>query len=267
MTIQSLERAIDLLRVLSVAGVNGRRLVDLQRETGLSKPTVHRILDTLRQHHWIEQVEETRLYRLGPGLGALGWVASRQLQDLRELAEDDMLAVAERTGDTTFLIVRSGYEGVCIDRQSGAYPVKAFTVDVGTRRPLGVGAGGIAVLAAMDATESAAILQELKPRLGVTAAQVHQAVSLARDKGYAYSDGLVLAGVRGLAVPLIDLRGKPIGALSYAAISERVTPARLPELLRLLHHHARRIEQKLASAATQVAPLHKIVRKSGRHRG
>lgn len=263
-TTQSLDRAIDLLRVLSAAGADGRRLVDLQRETGLSKPTVHRLLDTLRQHGWVEQVEETRCYRLGPELGVLGWTAARRLQDLRELAEEDMLAVAERTGDTSFLIVRSGHESVCIDRQSGSYPVKAFTVDVGTRRPLGVGAGGIAILAAMEANECDAILQGLKPRPGVAAEQVLKAVALARDEGHAFSDGLVLAGVRGLAVPLIDVRGKPVGALSYAAIRERVTAARLPELVRVLHLHARRIERKLASAAMQGAPARHVVRASKR---
>jgi DNA-binding IclR family transcriptional regulator len=262
MTTQSLDRAIDVLRLLAAAGTEGRRLVDLQRDTRLAKPTVHRILDTLRHHGFVEQVEATRCYRLGPELGVLGWSASRQLQDLRELAEPDMHAVAERTGDTSFLIVRSGLDTVCLDRQSGSYPVKAFTVDVGTRRPLGVGAGGIAILAALGAEEADEMLQALRPRLGAAWDKVRQSVANARREGHALSDGFVLQGVRGLAVSLSDVRGKPVAALSCAAISERVQGARVAELVRILHLHARRIEQKLAAAAMPGTPVARVIRAS-----
>lgn len=267
MTTQSLDRAIEVLRLLAAAGAGGRRLVDLQREAQLTKPTVHRILDTLRHHGFVEQVESTRCYRLGPELGVLAWAAARELQDLRELAQEDMDAVAQRTGDTSFLIVRSGLDTICLDRQSGSYPVKAFTVDVGTRRPLGVGAGGIAILAALPAEEVETMMESLRPRLGDAWDKVRQAIAKARRDGYATSDGLVLQGVRGLAVPVMDARGKPVAALSFAAISNRVQGERVNELVRILRMHARRIEQKLIAAAGGGAPAPARVIRAGHRRG
>jgi DNA-binding IclR family transcriptional regulator len=163
-----------------------------------------------------------------------------------------MAALASRSGDTSFLTIRSGTETICIDRQSGSYPVKAFTVDVGTRRALGVGAGSIALLAAMEPAQAERLLDAAQgTRNGAAAAasqQLRKAVAQARQRGYAYSEGLVLKGVRGLAVAILDAEARPVAALSLAAIDDRMKPARVPELVRMLHAHARRIEQRLGAA-------------------
>ena len=252
---QTLDRAIGLLHLIASGDSEGLRLVDLQQRSGLTKPTVHRILDTLRSHGFVDQVVDTRRYRLGNELAVLGWSAARDVHDLRDLCEEEMVALAERSGDTSFLTVRSGAEGVCIDRQSGSYPVKAFTVDVGTRRPLGVGAGGIALLAALDEERAERFMAEAGMRLeaypNVDVRGLRGAVKDARERGYAFSEGLVLKGVRGLAVTVGDRDGQVVAALSLAAIDDRMPASRVPELVRLLNAQARRIEQRLASAQSR----------------
>jgi DNA-binding IclR family transcriptional regulator len=62
--------------------------------------------------------------------------------------------------------VRAGGYLVCIDRKIGDCPIKVFTVDVGLRRPVGVGGGGIAVLASMPEKQAAAAFGAVKGRLG-----------------------------------------------------------------------------------------------------
>lgn len=255
MSTQTLDRAIGLLHLIASGDSEGLRLIDLQQRSGLTKPTVHRILDTLRSHGFVDQVVDTRRYRLGNELAVLGWSAARDVHDLRDLCEEEMVALAERSGDTSFLTVRSGAEGVCIDRQSGSYPVKAFTVDVGTRRPLGVGAGGIALLAALDEERAERFMAEAEARLAtypnVDVRSLRGAVKDARERGYAFSEGLVLKGVRGLAVTVGDRDGQVVAALSLAAIDDRMPASRVPELVRLLNAQARRIEQRLASAQSR----------------
>lgn len=255
MSIQTLDRAIGLLHLLAAGGIAGLRLVDLQQQSGLTKPTVHRILDTLRDRGFVEQVADTRRYRLGNELAVLGWSAARDVHDLRDLCEEEMASLAYRSGDTSFLTIRSGSEAVCIDRQSGSYPVKAFTVEVGTRRPLGVGAGGIALLAALDEARAERFLMEAESRLAawpnVNARLLSRAVKDARAHGYALSEGLVVKGVRGLAVPVANPEGQSVVALSLAAIDDRMTERRIPELVKMLHAHARRIEQRFVSADTR----------------
>ena len=252
MSTQTLERAIGLIRILAAGGNEGCRLVDLQQASGLTKPTVHRILDTLKQQGMVEQLEDSRRYRLGQELAVLGWSANRTVYDLKELAAEDLAAVASKTGDTGFLSIRSGTEAVCIDRQAGSYPVKAFTVEVGTRRPLGVGATGVALLAALEPDEAEAVLVAVQgslarvPNAGLR--QIREAVERARRVGYALSDGLMLKGVRGVAVAIRDGAGRPIAGIGTAAITDRMPPSRIPEIVRILRVHANHVEQRIATA-------------------
>lgn len=252
MSTQTLERAIELIRILAAGGTEGCRLVDLQQASGLTKPTVHRILGTLKQQGMVEQLEDSRRYRLGQEMAVLGWSANRTVYDLKELAAEDLGAVAAKTGDTGFLAIRSGTEAVCIDRLAGAYPVKAFTVEVGTRRPLGVGATGVALLAALPADEAESVLDAVKaglsrfPNAGLR--QVREAVQRAREAGYAVSEGLMLKGVRGVAVVIRDSAGRPIAGIGTAAINDRFPRSRIPEVVAILRFHANRIEQRIATA-------------------
>lgn len=261
---QSISRAIQILRLVA-SGSEGKRLVDLQRETGLTKPTVHRILDTLRRYDFIDQDQESKRYTLGQEINTLGWSAGQQAYDLRDLCADHMVKIAQRTGDTSFLSVRSGYDVVCLDRQSGSYPVKAFTIDVGNRRPIGVGAGSIVLLASLAEGDREEAYEAIKERLaGYPASNlqtIRRAVKESQDCGYAISDGFVLHQVRGVGVPVRDVHGRTVAALSLAAIKERITPERLPELVTVLKMHASQVSQQLVSimqgkaASTHVAAI------------
>ncbi len=248
MTTQTLDRAINLLRLLA-STPHGQRLVDVQGKTGLTKPTVHRLLETLCVHDLVVKDLATKRYRLGPEVGLLAASAAPAAFDLRELCKDHLVAVAQLSGDTSFLTVRSGYDGVTIDRQTGSYPVKAFTTDIGTRRPLGVGAGGIVLLSALDLSERSNAYASIAHALGADNLTVLMAIKKAVDHtsrvGYAYSNGLVLPQVRALAVPITNGQGKAIAALSIAAIKERISEARFPKLLSLLRSHASAIEQRV----------------------
>jgi DNA-binding IclR family transcriptional regulator len=247
--VQSLERALTILQHLGSAGEQGLRLLDLQEKTGLARPTVHRLLATLVARGFAARGAESHRYCLGPELAVLGWSVLNRL-DLREVCQPEVYELAQETGDTAFLTVRSGYDTVCIDRKMGPYPIRAFTVDVGTRRPLGVGAGGVAFLAALEARETAEICKAIAPRLkayaSVSAATIQEAVAACRRDGYALSDGLVMKGIRGLALTVRDAKGWPVAAVSIAAVRDRITPSRLPALVEALRRHRRAIERRLA---------------------
>src|SRR5690606_20502280 len=51
------------------------------------------------------------------------------------------------------LTIRSGFDGVCIARAEGAFPIKVFVLDVGRRRPLNIGASATAILSALPDDE------------------------------------------------------------------------------------------------------------------
>lgn len=238
------------MRLLATVDRTGLRLLDVQARLSLQRPTAHRLLVALVRHGLVEQDQETRRYRLGYEVAILGSSLARQGPDLRRLFAREMQDLAEETGDTAFLHLRSGNDCVCIERTMGPYPIKAFTVDVGSRRPLGVGAGGIALLATMDMAGEDAFYTAVRGRLrdfpNVNEKTIRGAVRAAREQGYALSDGYVLSSVRGLGVAVRDKSGAAIAALSVAAIRERVRPDRIEVLVRALEKRRRSVERCLA---------------------
>ena len=165
MGLQTLDRAITVLQALASGGEDGLRLIDLQHSVNLTKPTAHRLLSALVSHGLVAHDGSSRRYRLGRELAILGWSVARRQQELRSAAMHSASLLAEETGDTVVVVVRSGLATVCIDRRTGAYPIKALTVDIGTRRPIVVGAGGLAMLASLPPAECDGILQSVADRL------------------------------------------------------------------------------------------------------
>jgi len=248
--LQTVDRAVAVLHLLSANGANGMRLVDVQGKLRLSKPTAHRLLMSLVSHGFVEQDEATKRYRLGSRLAVLAWTVPQRRPDLGRIAGPAALRVAERCGDTVFLMARDGLDHVCVGRETGSFPIKALTIEVGTRRPLGVGAGGLAVLAAMPPDEARRAIESTGTRLKdypLTSVEVIQrSVDQARRLGYSVSDGQVATGVRAVAVAVRDARGVPVGSIGIASIRSRMMPDRVKELIPLLMEERADIERQLA---------------------
>ncbi len=167
----------------------------MQGKLRLSKPTAHRLLMSLVSHGFVEQDDTSKRYRLGSRLAVLAWSVPQRRPDLGRIAAPSAQRLAERSGDTVFVMARDGLDNVCVGRETGSFPIKALTIDVGTRRPLGVGAGGIAVLASMPPDEARRSLDSTGAKLKaypLTSVEVIQrGVDQARRLGYSVSDGQV----------------------------------------------------------------------------
>jgi DNA-binding IclR family transcriptional regulator len=141
---------------------------------------------------------------------------------------------------------------VCLSRATGDYPIRAITVDVGSRRPLGVGAGGLAILGDLPPAESKRIIDVLRPKFKAfplcSAAQIAKSQKLARENGFALSDEKVAVGVRAVGVAIHDADGAPIAAIGLAAIRQRVLADRIPRLVALLARERDVIQKSLVAA-------------------
>ncbi|MBU2409598.1 MAG: helix-turn-helix domain-containing protein, partial [Gammaproteobacteria bacterium] len=139
---QSLDRAIGLLeQVVDHAG-EGASLPFLASSTRLSKPTAHRLLTGLKNLGLVDYDEKTRLFHPGLKIYRMG-LASAARFDLVQLAQPCMLALAQETGDTVYLSLRSGDSSLCVARELGTFPIRTLTLEVGDYRPLGLGAGSL----------------------------------------------------------------------------------------------------------------------------
>jgi DNA-binding IclR family transcriptional regulator len=246
---QTIQRAVAVLRVIASRGHGGLRLAEIARHTRLERPTVHRILKCLCEEGVAAQDTASRRYHLGHLAFELGLAAAPQFS-LRELCARPLTRLAERSGDTVFLTVRSGYDTVCIDRREGSFPIKALLLDVGTRRPLGVGAGGLALLMHLAGDAIDEVLHANATRLvaysGLTVPRLVSLVKRAQRMGYALNDVHLTHGALSLALPIRTRFGDPFAAISIGAIESRMTPARQTELVALLRDEVEELERMLA---------------------
>jgi DNA-binding IclR family transcriptional regulator len=135
---------------------------------------------------------------------------------------------------------------------SGSYPVKALTMEVGSRRPLGIGSGSLALIAALPDDEIEEILKINADRLAafkaVRPARIWREIQQARVRKYALAEGHVVKEVSGVGVAIKDPRDQPIAAVSVATISSRFESGRQAALIRVTLAAAREIERALREA-------------------
>lgn len=247
---QSVDRALALLSMVGRHAERGMTLTDAVEESGLNKPTCRRLLLALIRAGLVEQDEETRRYYLGQEAYVLGSLSSRRF-GLLQLSMESLLRLSKKTEDSTFLSVRRDTWSVCLYREEGTYPVRTHALQAGFEHPLGVGAGSLAMLAALpdDDVEAilaanAAVLADKYPMLPPE--RIRLDVALTRQKGFALNPGRIFANSWGIGVALRTPEGRVAGALSIAAIDSRMQDARQVELAASLMQEAGLVEGKLA---------------------
>lgn len=252
---QSIERVVGMLRVVASRGRRGMRIADVVSVSGLPMSTCFRMLQRLELEELVLRDPLTRKYHLGPLLYELGMLAQPRYQ-LSELCESAMQAIADETQDTVYLSERRGVESICTSRVLGDYPIKALTLDVGIRRPMGVGAGGLAILSALPEAEVAQIIEANDARYAKYGAFapgfVQQAVAQTRAQGYAFLDSAATPGTAAVGVAFPP--DNPVAAVSVAAISSRLGPARRVQVARVIQQQVRAICALLPAQVTGAPP-------------
>jgi DNA-binding IclR family transcriptional regulator len=246
--VQSVRRAAQLLLAVARGPADGMRLSDLAAATGLDRATTHRLLATLKDEKLIEHGDDSKRYLLGLEFFALAAAASNRY-DVSEIAHDALHRLAEQTGDSAFFCLRSGNDYLCVDVQTGAFPIKTLPMDIGSRSPLGADATGIAYLALLPEVEVDQILAANRRKLAILPAQdelaIRARIAACRAKGYAVSPAHGRTQMASVAVALPNRRGRPISSITLASIGDRLNGARVAEAAALLQVEMRRIVEMM----------------------
>jgi len=244
MQVHVVVRVAALLRLLAANNRTGLRLVDVVRMSELERSTVHRLLQSLVAEGLVYQDQESKRYFLGMAIYEMG-VAVPALH-LRDVCQPYVMKIARETGDTVFLTVRSGFNGICVDRKEGGMPV-AYVQEAGRSRPLTVGAGGLAILSALDESEMARICAENLPRIresypNYSKAEIDSRLTAGRSLGYVLADVLEKPGVKALGMCIRDGKKRPIAAISLSALASKWTGRRVEIVLDLLRESISSLE-------------------------
>lgn len=244
---QSVRRAVAVLRLVAAGQDRGVRLTDIAAMSGMTRPTVHRLLKVLMDETAVEQDPATRRYRIGSEITLLG-LARASGVPIRAISEPYLAALAAEVGDTVFLSVRHGSDSVCIGRYLGSHPIQVLSIDVGARRPLGGSVSGIVLLSGLPAKEAAAITARNEQRLktaGRSVKSVLNAVETCRTQGYTHAAGGVMPGTSAIAVPVRDGSGCVVAAISIATLAERLRRDRVRSVLASMQKHVGRVSERL----------------------
>ncbi|MDS1135153.1 IclR family transcriptional regulator [Nitratireductor indicus] len=251
--VKSISRAAKLLRILSEMGTNGGALSDIAQRSGFGKATVHRILAALNDEGFAYQDLTTRRYHLGAGLSLLARRAA--VGEITSLAKPVLMRLAEQTEDTVYIQVREGYRCVCLGREQGSFPIKTLSLSVGQSRPLGVGSGGLAILANLPSAEIETLIDANRRWLSeypsFDAEHLPRLIRQTQAQGYAFVDGLMIPGINAVAVPIRGADGRPIASLGVTAIAERIHGDRALWIAGLLGEEARRLSAILLNPNSQ----------------
>lgn len=244
----SLQRGLKLMRILAQEGGAEQRLTDLAAAAELTQGTAHRLVQTLVAEGFVEQDAKSRRYRLGLDFFALAARAGNP-GNLRDLCRPVLLRLSASLGDTVFLMVRAGFDALCLDRCDGPFPVGSLTGDIGGKVPLGVGQGSLCILANLPDAEGEEVLRYNLPRMTqygfMDEVYLRTEIAQARHNGYVMRADRVIPGVAGVGVPILDSAGRPVAALSIGTLTERVTAERLPALVQILKREAAAIGASL----------------------
>lgn len=248
---QSVRKALAILRILAAGQESGVRLLDVARATGVNRSTVHRLMQVMIEEGAVEQNPATRRYLIGSDVSLMGMARMARFP-IRGLAVPHLRMLSEKEGETSFLTIRSGDDSVCIAREAGSYQVKVLVIEVGARRPLGVGVSGMVLLAALPDDEIDGIMLRNDSRLrglGIAPDTLRQRVAQVRERGFAFAPNGIVPHTRALAVPVHTATGEVIAGLAVTAISSRLPERRVQALVGAMRERASAIGEHWARHA------------------
>jgi DNA-binding IclR family transcriptional regulator len=244
---QSIDRTTKIISYVASYNVEGARLVDIARSLNISRPTAFRILQFLVIEGWIMRPPNSQKYFLGHFLFELGLTAAPQFK-FRDLCQPSLERIARKTQHVSFLTIRSGNDAISIARSKGMN-FKLPALQIGVHRPLGIGAGSLALLMSLPDNEVTNIVMKNVRRLrsfaDMNIETLLESVKLCRSQGFASHDECLLRGHSGVAVPIIDVAGHTLGAISITSDSPRISQEKLYEIVSILQKESQDIKSLL----------------------
>ena len=251
----SLEKALDVLEAVGAAP-SGLSQAELISRVPLPKTTLYRIVGTLVDRGILRRDTSHRVYRLG--FRYLEMVRNAYLKpDLVAAASNELRALRDLTGETSYLAVLDGNEVRSLERCDGAHTSRSAAA-LGQSKPIYCTGQGKAILSVMDEVDRDRVLKGIafEPFTIHTLSDRRQLLlelkaTLAR--GFAIDDEEIVMGVRCVAAPIVDAQGKVRGALSVAGPAYRLSRERLMLLGPELVDAARRVGAELRTSQVSAA--------------
>lgn len=202
-------------------------LSDVARLSGQNKATCHRLLSELEQFGMVEQLPETREYRLGPAF--LRFSALREAEaPMREVTRPILQRLAEATGESVHSSMLVGERLQMLDFVYSTRHGTRVMLDDADFLPFHATSSGLAVLPYLPAGLQERIfggpLPSITPFTETDPIRLKESAVRARQQGWSEVASGFEADVVGLALPLFGPHGDCLGAVAAVSPVSRLTP-------------------------------------------
>lgn len=220
--VRVLDKAVDVLEALERSP---RTAADLAAEIAEPRSTIYRLLRGLSARGLVEESHRSGEYQLGIRVFELGSRVAARFGELRENALPVMERLNRSTGQTIFLVTRSGLRGVCLERIDG-HQVQVMILPRGGSVALHGGSASRVLLAYAppQIREDFFAQTEIErytsqtPDLEVLRIETDEI----RRRGYSISSNDVVPGIAAIGAPIYSHDGTVSAAISITGLEPSV---------------------------------------------
>ena len=229
---QSLHRAMQLLATVGEHNVTGIRLTELAQATGLHVATAHRLLSALVRDQMVAfDAHYTKRYFLGLRLHSL--VDLARYAAVRARVREFLAAIVVETRAAAYLYVPLLNDMIALDCVADHRAPHGVVSEIGRRLPMGIGAGSIALLAALPEARARRLIAANAVRYDEFSGLPQEAVW----HGYGIPREQVEPGFIGVGLAVLNDRGEPEAAVTVVGSLRRMTPAHVAASLESVRKH------------------------------
>ena len=238
--VQTALRALAILEAFSVARPT-LTVTEVSEDVGLSVPTTHRLLKALRSRELIVFDPATHRYSLGHGIMRMARVIMER-DDLISLAHSGLERLRTETSETASLQRLLGEQRTAVDELTSQHPIRMAS-GVGNSYSLVRGASGKVMLAFMPKRERDRLVQT-----STEPAELARELAVIAERGYAESQGEVVAGAAAVAAPIFDACGAVVAAINVTGPAGRFTAGRMAAAVPVLLEVTDNVTRQLGGA-------------------
>ncbi len=230
-SIRVLDRCFDILELLALSH-RPMTLAEITKESGISKSTVYRLLQTLNNRHYVEK-DRNNAYTIGIKLYE---VVSSHINglELQTEAKPILSTLMEKLGLSVHLGILHGSEVVYIEKLE-MYPTTKVYSKVGERSPAYCSSMGKCLLSCLSGEELEEVLQGLTftsytSNTIQNAWELKQHLRMVRHQGWAMDNEEYLIGNRCIGAPVFDYKGDAIASISASGTTATITDERIVDI-------------------------------------
>lgn len=251
-TSNAVDRALSIIELVAESS-RGQTNSDLSRRLKIPKSSASYILRVLENRAYLQRDSEGK-YRLGLKLMSLTGDALTHI-DVREVAKPTLrdFLVKSKLPEVHLAVLDNG-RAVYVEKVENEKSFIKMDIWIGHRLPVHTTAIGKVLVANLTDTEIVDILKlrgmEKKTRRSITSQQKFlREIKKVREYGFAVDNEENADGVRCIAAPIYDAKGKIAAAIGTSSTILHIDETQLPKIVELVKNSGIQVSRQLGFSA------------------